>query len=321
MKTKYLKTKILFIVLINIVLSADDFKTSSFDIELNIIDQNGNYVKDETLIVKKHLYDDVVLQSIRNGRYRGAPFEFIDNELQSLNGIPLKLKLRNVRYIEISIELNSQVYQHQSMYIDKGGKYTIKVIRLEEPPQKFQYEKAIGSMQLTDSTFYQYKIGAVEKKRGRPQFSISSIDKNTDKIKYDLIIKKDFNTNKVSIFSNSKKIQFYQTKKTWHLLGYAENIKSKDWIDSLDIPENEFKRQNFILFHTKEKRYGKLAIMKKEGHFEYILLWANNISNNFLSTFELTYPRWLNQDFDKLKELDLGIIEFTPIREWNYPVE
>lgn len=133
--------------------------------------------------------------------------------------------------------------------------------------------------------------------------------------------------NSVKLTSMNVSLKFADINKDWFFAGYAPPKKSKLWNNEVELLyESESSLHNTILIYSERfDLYGKLAIKCRGGNFETYISFSTEKANRYLSQLDIDFgPKWLTKSLDELKDRNstkYGLIKFTPIPEWNYPVE
>lgn len=228
----------------------------------------------------------------------------------------------DVRVLQDFISLDLDDYDLKSGKKYLGGKYELRVPYLEKA-QKKRFVLNYQTLKINQTNSFRLPLDIYSFDRVKPIIQ-TTLNKDT-LLSSDLLIRSV--NNNIELLSLNGLLKFAQTEQNWVFTGYAPRKGSKQWRDNVKLllSPQDSTYQTTIIYSEKLDLYGKIAIKHVGDHIESYVTFSTEKSNRYLSQLGISFgPKWLTKPLDDLKDKKsgkYGLIKFTPIPEWNYPVK
>lgn len=313
----------------------DFLRSYSFDISLKVIDQNNDPISDEDIFVSQYMHVSNAKELITRNRMNYMYVDSSSVDTYNLKKRSTKISFKNIRSALIILAPDTTKEMHKKRVIKGlwrvgeyqiwekedvrylGGEYVVKLPYLRRTPNIINYGIASKNLDFNKVNRFKYSID----NRGRYLKGVfEPITKETSKESILFEISKS--SKQVEIIGEKDKFVLLETDLLWPFFDNAPNFKSSKWKDRVSIRKSDNGITCFFVYSYSLKRYGKMAVRStSSGDISAYIAFTKEENRQYLSQLTGFGPSWLVKEYDKLRGPDYGIIEFTPIPEWNYPVE
>lgn len=337
------------------------YRSYSFDIQLIVKDHYGQVIDNEYLLFYSYSlppnaneyfknigfipFDDMV-ENITYKPIQKGQCQFTFNKV--LNHSYIKMILKE-DYKKI-LMLNKELEKNFILNIDKPY-YKTRVlqdftqIEVEYTTNMFEkklpggiYELRLPYIKRAHNKRFEYKlfylkgsmISGLKLPDNIKDFALrefNAISDNGQLSNYDLVVIPTDTNRNIKVISPQNSILMASLNHDWFLIGDAPKLNDKIWDTTCTVNlEDTNTSSSVILLYSKQfDLFGKMALKKVGSTYETFITFSTEKGDRYLSQLEIDFaPKWLSHTLDSLKDTKsgkYGLVKFTPIPEWNYPVE